>query len=42
MMTSNYIINVSETDFEYEVVNFSQNIPVLVAFWHPGASPAGN
>ena len=39
MMTSNFIINVSETDFEYEVVNFSQNTPVLVAFLASWSQP---
>jgi putative thioredoxin len=39
MMTSNFIIEVNETDFEYEVVNFSQNIPVLVAFLAPWSQP---
>ena len=38
-MTSNFIKNVNETDFEYEVVNFSQNIPVLVAFLAPWSQP---
>ncbi|MEN6409147.1 MAG: tetratricopeptide repeat protein [Anaerolineaceae bacterium] len=27
------IVNVTEADFEYEVVNYSQNIPVVVDFW---------
>ncbi|MDX9863167.1 MAG: tetratricopeptide repeat protein [Anaerolineaceae bacterium] len=39
MMTSNFIINVTETDFEYEVVNFSQNIPVLAAFLAAWSQP---
>lgn len=33
MMTSEFIIHVTEADFEYEVVNYSQNIPVVVDFW---------
>lgn len=33
MMTSNFIVDVNETDFEYEVINFSRNVPVLVTFW---------
>ncbi|MBI9045197.1 MAG: tetratricopeptide repeat protein [Anaerolineaceae bacterium] len=33
MMTSNHIIDVNELDFEYEVLNFSQNTPVVVEFW---------
>ena len=39
MMTSNFIINVTEMDFEYEVVNYSQNIPVLVAFLASWSQP---
>lgn len=27
------IVNVTESDFEYEVVNYSQNVPVVVDFW---------
>ena len=33
MMTSENIIIVSEADFEYEVLAYSQNIPVVVDFW---------
>ena len=32
-MNSEYIINVSESDFEYEVLAYSQNVPVVVDFW---------
>jgi putative thioredoxin len=32
-MASEYIINVTETDFEYEVLAYSQNTPVVVDFW---------
>jgi putative thioredoxin len=32
-MASNHIIDVSETDFEFEVLNYSQNTPVVVDFW---------
>jgi putative thioredoxin len=33
MSTSNYIVDVSEADFEFEVVAFSQKTPVVVDFW---------
>lgn len=33
MMSSEYIVNVSESDFEYEVINYSQEVPVVVDFW---------
>jgi thioredoxin-like negative regulator of GroEL len=29
-MTSDYIIEVDEKDFEYAVVDYSQNVPVVV------------
>ena len=32
-MSSNYIINVSESSFEYEVLAYSQQAPVVVDFW---------
>lgn len=32
-MASEYVIDVSEVDFEYEVVSYSQNTPVIVDFW---------
>jgi len=32
-MTPSYIINVTEDDFEYEVIQYSQQIPVVVDFW---------
>lgn len=38
-MTSNLIIDVNETNFEFEVVNYSQNIPVLVEFWAEWCQP---
>jgi putative thioredoxin len=33
MPASEYVVNVSEADFEYEVINYSHNIPVVVDFW---------
>lgn len=33
MMASDYIIDVSEADFEYQVLAYSQQIPVIVDFW---------
>ncbi|MEM5774813.1 MAG: tetratricopeptide repeat protein [Anaerolineaceae bacterium] len=32
-MGINHVIDVNEADFEYEVINYSQNIPVVVDFW---------
>lgn len=32
-MVSEFIINVTEANFEYEVINYSHNIPVVVDFW---------
>jgi putative thioredoxin len=38
-MTPENIIEVNELNFEYEVVNFSQNTPVLVDFWADWCQP---
>ncbi len=39
MMTPDFIIDVSEADFEYEVLAYSQNIPVAVDFWAEWCRP---
>src|SRR5512135_3380712 len=38
-MATENIINVSEADFEYEVLKFSQNVPVIVDFWADWCRP---
>jgi putative thioredoxin len=38
-MTSEYIIDVNESDFEYEVLAYSQNTPVVVDFWATWCRP---
>jgi len=38
-MTSDFIIDVNEADFEYEVISYSQNTPVVVDFWATWCRP---
>lgn len=38
-MRSDIIINVDETDFEYEVLQYSTQVPVVVDFWAPWCVP---
>lgn len=39
MNASDYIVDVNESDFEYEVIAYSQNTPVVVDFWAPWCIP---
>ena len=38
-MASGFIVSVTETDFEYEVIAYSQNTPVIVDFWADWCKP---
>lgn len=38
-MTPDYILNVNELDFEYEVIAYSKNTPVVVDFWATWCRP---
>jgi putative thioredoxin len=39
MMASDFIIDVTESDFEFEVIKFSFNAPVIVDFWATWCKP---
>jgi putative thioredoxin len=39
MIPSDLIVDVNETDFEYEVLSYSQNVPVVVEFWATWCQP---
>ena len=41
MRMSDFIIEVSEADFEYEVLAYSGQLPVVVAFCAPWSAPCG-
>lgn len=39
MTPSDFIVDVTESDFEYEVLSYSQNVPVVVDFWAKWCQP---
>jgi putative thioredoxin len=39
MTPSDFIVDVTELDFEYEVLSYSQNVPVVVEFWATWCQP---
>ena len=36
---SEIVVNVTEADFEFQVIAYSQNVPVVVEFWAPWCKP---